>query len=445
MAIASYLPQIMMIKLKSDLNVLLNPDDPEKFETAEQIGVFFHEWIHYLHNTTTLLGLSSFNSSVALWHLFRNTYKDGVAGGSDYLPKEEQEYLTKILNVIEKIYFSNVHDERRLLNTISFESLEMIDVKPLEDPIIREMHTLQCKLKERGYDSEYVIFVNTHEIIENVAALLEHRLVTKLKGSPLPTPIVPYRIIELIAQPYNLNTEQLICCMLATLQTPSPPSVLLETFELANNAILSGQSPIEALKEFTLLQIKTNENFISDTRSFITESFPVDEFIGNGLKKVFNKIEQNITVHRRENPFFEISIIDQICVDVGNNFNDAIKKYDGCAVLIERSGKFDDVERDVMYEFINSDHSTDWHIFHAAYFFIGSHINKIKKSFVSHNEVKAHTCPFYTSCTLELRQTESSICKKTPWQSETWSGWQQPNKDTCWYGVAVRQTRLPEN
>lgn len=446
MTIASYLPQVMMIKLKSDLNVLNNFNYIEGFKTRQEIGVFFHEWIHYVHNTTTLLGLSSFYSSISLWHLFRNTYNNKVFAGGEFLSNKDQEYLSEIITYLEKMYSSDSFDNRGLLNRENFESLEILEIELKQIAIVQEneIYALQCKLRKHGYDSEYIISVNTNEIIENVAALLEYRLVEKLNGSPQhPSQIVPYRIIELIAQQYKLNTEQLICCMLATLQTSNPPSVLLHTFEIAKQAIDDNKSPIKVLNEFVLSQIKENKNFISNVQSFIIESFPLeDEFIGNALKSVFNKIEQNIIVHRCENPFFELSIIEQICLNE-SCFNDAIRKYGGCHILKERTGDIDEIQRDLMYEIIDSPHSTDWQIFHAAYFFVKSHINK-GKSFSSQREIKNYKCPFYTSCGSELRKKESLICKETPWVSESWSGWGTV-KNMCWYATAVRQTRPPEN
>lgn len=57
---ASYLPESQIITLRKDFPAFTDPEKLDGFINPEQFGVFFHEWIHFLHNISTINGFSIF-------------------------------------------------------------------------------------------------------------------------------------------------------------------------------------------------------------------------------------------------------------------------------------------------------------------------------------------------------------------------------------------------
>ncbi|UTO18846.1 MULTISPECIES: hypothetical protein [Acinetobacter] len=79
--LAAYEPDLMVIRIKEDLEALSNRDGIiVPFKDMEEVSVFFHEWIHFIHNTSTLIGLTLFYSYIGLWKIFRYSYANGLAG-----------------------------------------------------------------------------------------------------------------------------------------------------------------------------------------------------------------------------------------------------------------------------------------------------------------------------------------------------------------------------
>lgn len=54
-------------------------------------------------------------------------------------------------------------------------------------------------------------------------------------------------------------------------------------------------------------------------------------------------------------------------------------------------------------------------------------------------ELKEHNCPFYRCCNLELRTTQSEICRTKPWRIFEISA--NTDRQYCWYGQGVLETK----
>ena len=72
----SYLPDLLFIKLPPQIaEGLFQVDSHGKtsldLSNGHLAGYFFHEWIHYVHNVSTLNGLYAFASMINMWANFR--------------------------------------------------------------------------------------------------------------------------------------------------------------------------------------------------------------------------------------------------------------------------------------------------------------------------------------------------------------------------------------
>ncbi len=90
-AVAKYLPESMLIRLEPELAPLWSTDKPEGFDHAAASGYFFHEYLHYLHNISTLSGIAVFINTIELWRRFRHTFETGgFSVGSDVMDAAQQ-------------------------------------------------------------------------------------------------------------------------------------------------------------------------------------------------------------------------------------------------------------------------------------------------------------------------------------------------------------------
>lgn len=73
----SYLPDLLFIKLSAPIAKDLVPIDADGKASLDLShwrlnGYLFHEWLHYVHNTSTLNGLYAFASMISMWANFRH-------------------------------------------------------------------------------------------------------------------------------------------------------------------------------------------------------------------------------------------------------------------------------------------------------------------------------------------------------------------------------------
>ena len=89
--IASYLPKSMVICVGPDLQIFDEHKSEISIPTATAFGYFFHEYVHYLHNISTVSGIAAFINTMELWRCFRLTMKPGghSAGSAAFSPDQK--------------------------------------------------------------------------------------------------------------------------------------------------------------------------------------------------------------------------------------------------------------------------------------------------------------------------------------------------------------------
>lgn len=437
---ASFLPDSLVIRLSKNITAFANPGDIEGF-TPSNIGFFFHEWVHYLHNVSTLHGLSSFENAISIWSDFRFTCNARTySGGSACLATDVALDAAQRLSYwrASRLPSRSVFPEKPL------DELRLLSVSTQVDRIPDskyEVVKLACRVGvvDRP-DDETVIVVGSYEILEGVAWMLEDKLNTALKQISARVPTSPYHIVRnLFRLRYpELSDDDIISCMLCSLQDSDPPAVLAVLFEAIPK--LSGGEPsvIEELRSRAGQTIASNESFAAQIISNIEQRFPVDEPMARAVKRVVATIKSNLE-HRREEPFFEFSIIESLRLNL-QNMDVAIKKYGGCCVIQERQGGANEITRDLMYDFVTKEERDEglefgWRKMHAAFHFMQLHLSE--QRFIPTGEVPtgAHTsCPFYATCNLPSRIAHASVCQQTPWK---WSESENDRDTRCWYAAAT--------
>lgn len=436
--IASYLPESQIITLSKYFPALDDPNALKGFNTPVQVGVFFHEWIHFLHNVSTLNGLASFSLQVVLWSNFRWTMNEqGVSIGSEDMISDEVKNNRNFINYLHSKRKSNQAflPAQAQASALYFKDVELFD-SVVENRNIVSTSLIKCKVEYGG--NTYKFDIGTYEIFESVAFMLESKLVLKMNGVPEKAPISPYHLVEILAGKIapSLDKDIIICCMLASLQSNDPPHLLFMLLKHIDSLNENCRYPtlIHHVKNNLKKQLPTTDAQFKQIRSM----FPIDEPMGTFIKLTLDRIESNL-VFRMENPFFELSIIDEIFKEV-NNFDKFINKFGGCTVIQQRPGDEDQIQRDVMYDFVvpgqDDTVSFGWKMAHAGFQFASKH-------FDIHGEIKKtntlnYKCPFYTVCNSSVRIDNSNICAQNPWQARSIE-----NNQDCYYAAAIKATSPP--
>ncbi|WP_199251932.1 hypothetical protein [Aeromonas veronii] len=442
-AMASYLPESQIITLSNDILAFHDPENPIGFTNPIQFGVFFHEWIHYLHNVSTISGLSLFSIQVTLWSNFRWTMnEDKLSGGSQEL---SEEHIINNKNMFTYIRHGRINNNAMIPSNIQPDNVEIIFFELLEKEIkndqVTKPSTIKCDMTWNG--KIFTLYIGILEMLESAAYMLESKLVSTMGETPISARFSPYHLVSTLASKIapSLSNEDIICCIITALQYNDPPELLLSILKDLESQPVDERQLFLKSHAKKLLQIQ--EDAVDETIRKIREMFPVHEPMGDVVKLTLDRIENNISF-RKTDPFIELSIIDitskEIC-----QIDEFIIQFGGCTIIQERHGEDDQIERDIMYDLNNNDFddfkSFGWKMMRAAFHFTMLHFDqhgKIKST-KELPESKYRKCPFYTSCNYKQRHDSGHICAQTPWETI------KNNDCKCYYAAAVKATNPPPN
>ena len=100
-ALASYLPESMLITLSPAVSLLDSSGNLVGFRNPLSFSYFFHEYVHYLHNISTVSGIATFINTIELWRTFRVTIDDtGQSRGAAALSSSQQDHLATLRAVL---------------------------------------------------------------------------------------------------------------------------------------------------------------------------------------------------------------------------------------------------------------------------------------------------------------------------------------------------------
>lgn len=442
--IASYLPESQIITLSKDFPALTDPEKLVGFTNPEQFGFFLHEWIHFLHNISTINGFSLFSSQIILWSNFCWTMNNKeVSDGSGNIDQNNIKGNERVLSYIisnRKWHQCNLPSYLKESN-FYFESSQIHDMEVVDEQVY-STSLIKCTINYS--DNKYSINIGVLEILESVAFMLECECVKKMNGTPQNAPFYPYHIIKKLAGSIapSLSDKIITCCMLASLQSNNPPQILYEL--LKESESLSVKCRYKNLVSRVKKQLTEQDENIKKTFTQVNSLFPVDEPMGRFVKLTLSRIKNNL-IFRKSNPFYELNIIKKVSKQV-ESMNDFIKQFGGCTIIQKRD---DDEEKplcDVMYDFElpENDESTLFgsKMLRACFHFIllhykpsGEIINTLSLGVSSKNK-----CPFYTVCGSNIRTSNSNVCAESPWKSMRIND----NKD-CYYASAIKATNPPVN
>lgn len=448
--LASYLPESMLITLSPAVSLIDGNGKLVGFRNPLSFSYFFHEYVHYLHNISTVSGIGAFINTIELWRTFRITIDDiGLSKGSAALSQSQQDHLATLRAVLSATRGSKppttniAHPTRLRIASIRPTTL----AKSPHGDLVTAL-TCDAEVSDRNNTEACAVQLGTLELLEGVAWLLEKRAAQAVDPtvSISEPPLFPYRVVEAAidhAVP-GLSEDAIICCVLSALQSTDAPDAFFQLLGIAKTGMDQGD-PVGALRRATVAVLNQNQ---AQTESVFARL--EGEFSGNGI--FASTIRQIVGTARAAlqrrivDPYFELILIEEMKT-TPDAFQNAIRKLAPCATLQQRPGADDDVLRDALLSFSlqpkagETDIEDGIRVMHSMFHFIRCH--RPDEGLVETARARSLPCPYYTCCNLKLRQSDPDICKKAPWKSADWPRW-DAKKGACWYGAGVQHTRPPK-
>ncbi len=425
-AIASYAPDSQIITFGPAMLILPRDGERGNFETVVQMSYFFHEWIHYLHNVSTVHGMSAYSSFIGLWNAFRHTTGElGLSQGRFITSSAEELKTRACLDVIRS---TRRRVDKPLLGEPSVDMCHIVSYRPAENfnGIPDHLNVSVEVTNKLGDVVTYPKMIGPTEIIESVAYLLEsHFLIRGFNHPPSPAPVFPYHTLTLLAQHIapELDDRTVLMCGLASLQSTFPTDAVIQFLKVCQELKKKEEDAVAWLTVETVQQLSRNEPALRAGLKEIHNMFPAPGGVERAVKETIAFMEKNLDL-RLDNPFFELDLVDQICEAGPGNFdqlmNRLMQTHGICSCRQERAGSDDEIERDDLFNFAvaaSDDRLTDARLaMLASVDFLIRHLQD-DGSFRATADLQNRKCPFFSSCRESTRRDHATDCATQPWKS----------------------------
>jgi len=282
--------------------------------------------------------------------------------------------------------------------------------------------------------------------------MIESRyLLTYNQFSNIPK-IAPYQLLLKLSRHIasDIDDDDIIACGIAALQDNDPPAGLWRILHAVKG--LDPANRRSAVAHVTARHLYQSWNSIEALLRQTDNHFPNDEAMGNAVKHLTKLMRASI-VRRRDDPLFELHILDRLKRNDESTRAAALKsiisELSCCRILSTAGGKADTIGRDEIVSYRHRDADAEELDFghqklHAALHFTLLHLKSDGFSETESIDVseKRRRCPFYTACTHELRHQQPNLCAHHPWESIMIK---TDPRIACWYRAGVRATRPPHD
>lgn len=458
----SYLPDLLFIKLPPQIaEGLFQVDSHGKtsldLSNGHLAGYFFHEWIHYVHNVSTLNGLYAFASMINMWANFRQKLDNlGQSVDVNVLTNyaaasvKRTHLYRKEAARCERNMSSILRDTSVYVTIVSVREL----TKPLPERLLgheaERVSVISCDAKNPLNQDPITFEVGTVEILEGIAFMLEEKLLMANGVLAADIRTAPYKLLQSLARHMvkDVENDQVIATALAALQTEDPPLHLVKILREMNDVAVGVR--MAWLGERATAYLEAYQELIAETIGMTAALFPISEPMGNAVKELLGIIRSKISL-RQDAPFFELLMLKQIKDANEGCRADLLGRIIAeftCPRILAISGSGNNaIAKDQIYNwgspFVSQESLFGAQKLHAALHYLSLHLSD--DGFLATNKITAseerRRCPFYNACDHPLRSEQPAICACRPWESLAIP---IDPREACWYRAGLRATRAPE-
>lgn len=408
----------------------------------ENLPALFHEFLHYLHEVSTVIGNVSMGLSLTMKACFTSWLdKKLTSAESNGMAKSNirtDEYVKawtsmSVIDGTDMLAFKGKLDGvmsfRWETQEAEFSSDQGYKVMPIEVPKVKFIDRFQGLV----YHSELAF--GKFYLYEGLAYELD-RIVDKQhyqrKTIDDLHKMTEYTVLRQLAKHLfkTITKETYLSLAVLSLQYLNCGQMFIfMTNEVKSNATrgISQQESIQTIKaRVSAMLAKSRKDFFEAQEEYVIQYAGRRElqrairFIADENKRLYDE--------RIQNPTFEIDLI------FGGKFHSLLDKLQVCDYMYIFK---DDEKR--MRDFLGTslDEMTSQSlkalIAYDDYYFTHKCLTTEKV------EEQSHECPFFTCCDLKQREDNKEICSKRPWRIFEVS--QQSDKKFCWYGTGVGQAK----
>lgn len=412
----------------------------------ENYAAIFHEYIHYIHEMSTVIGNVCLGLEISAKSIFSNNFDKELKSSevNDTIDPKQIELLSKIFHT-QYIILGDSFDKfenRRLINISNIQS-DLIEISvPYDVGLMSfeiEVPKLEFCFSENQIASQDSLLFGKFYIYEGIAYELDreidktHRRLEVIDDSLRNT---EYTVLRSLSKYIFPDVEKKIYLSLASmaLQHLNCGTTFILFLKRVKEDVANGINQSDSLnrikKEVSnmllLKQVDFNEAQDEYQKVFLkrTQLYKAFGYITDKTKSLYSK--------RVLNPTFEIDMVFSGNIDslvtvtemcdymyVFEDVEPFMRDYIGTTIDLETSK--------ALKTLISYDHYHKLHL-----------ISGTKKIEARPENIKGERkCPFFHCCNLTLRGENSEICQNKPWRIFEVSA--KTNGLYCWYGTGVAE------
>ena len=408
----------------------------------ENLPALFHEFLHYLHEVSTVTGNISMGLSLTMKACFtswldkelKSARSEGMAKANTRIDEYVKAWTT--MSVIDGTDQQVIKGKMDGVLSISWEE-QPTEFASDEGYKLMPINIPKVKFRDRfeGLEYYHTLSFGKFYLYEGLAYELDrmvdkqHYKRTKILDIHKMT---EYTVLRQLAKHlYKSITKEtyLSLAVLALQYLNAGEMFIFLVNEVKSNAAkgISQQATIKTIKaRVSAMLSKSRNDYIDSQEEYVTlyagrPQLQVGfRFITDENKRLYDE--------RILNPCFEIDLI------FAGQFQNLLDKLQVCDYMYE----FKDEEtylRDFIGTSIEEEISQSLKALIAYDDYYFSH----KGLSTEQVEKKGHECPFFTTCHLQQRTDHADICGNTPWRIFEVN--QKTDKQFCWYGTGVGQAK----
>lgn len=438
-ALGLYFTNLGLIRLRRDVSVFSTSNEP----TPLRFGVFLHEYLHYLHNFSTVAGIYGFAAFLRLLKVFANTV--GVTGrsyGDSVLHEEAQREWRAA--AAWAIHLRGEPKQAPLWRRLPADAnlrFHSFDVKPTVIAFpVQELNvygvTVRFLTSIGDQEQALDLDLGAHVLMEGLAHEAESIYLSRCGMPPITSgdiPTYPYRIARIIFEHFTgpcVESGILSRYLLNALQSSEPGEAFLSFAREHGKLIQAGMGEREALAYLTskaqsALQVVAS-SIIERTIDLEIGALRRRGLAGRGFGQMAEWCRSYLSI-RLHRPHFELDALDAVSpVDA---IYALLEQLPPCTILSE----LDDDTDELLLFGKDAGFDSDLGAAQAMIQFAYAHL---AASRIVPSTEASRKCTFFGSCRAPLRQEHPGVCLTKPWEL-----FDPGAREHCWFSLGVASAR----
>jgi hypothetical protein len=436
-----------LIKLDQDYSYWNPANEP----TLGRLAVFVHEYLHFIHNFSTVVGLYDFVVQLRLLRPFCNTVgSNGRSVGSVVLSDEAQSEIRNLLRWRTHLRGSVTSLGKATLNRLRTHP-SFLEYAHSVQPIQLAGQSIDCNsllvsfdVSSLGLDKTTVEVSVGSEVLMECCAVECERILYERHGIASDfvlnnVPVYPYHtartIFEGISQ-ISPSSEFLCSICILALQSTDPGDAFIQIAE----ACKSEDGLIDEAAKLSSFKERSDTFMTGVVQRILTETLPLEiapfrnrGHAGRGLDRMK---EWGVTLfnERLKDTWFDINAVNK-APDL-QALVDLIQAMPACPIIqvVDKLNNREELLYFSQDDIVENSIITELGVAQALLQFSAAHLTSMGEIIPTPDSSQA--CFFVDLCDAPLAVERSSICRRSPWQS-----FDPVAAHSCWYGQAVTAAR----